>query len=93
MRKNRAVALRYGEQESAPRIVAKGVDILADQILRIARDQGIHVEYDPLLAQSLMGFDVGDFIPEELYEVVAQLLAFVYKLKLGEHDGHEKAAG
>jgi FlhB-like protein len=93
MEKKRAVALRYGEGERAPRIVAKGADRLAEVILRIARERGIPVEQDPLLAQSLMGFEVGDYIPEELYEVVAQVLAFVYKLKLGETDGHEKDTG
>jgi len=82
--KKRAVALRYREHESAPRIVAKGADRVAELIVQVARDYGIHIEYDPLLAQALMGFEVGDYIPEEVYEVVAEILAFVYKLKLGE---------
>ncbi len=84
MKKKRAVALRYRSSEAAPRIVAKGVDRIAEMILQIAREHGIHIENDPLLAQTLMGFEVGDYIPEEIYEVVAQILAFVYKLKLGE---------
>jgi len=84
MKKKRAVALRYRSSEAAPRIVAKGADRIAEMILQIAREHGIHIENDPLLAQTLMGFEVGDYIPEEIYEVVAQILAFVYKLKLGE---------
>ena len=91
--KKKAIALRYNEREPAPRIVAKGADRIAELIVKIAREQGIHVEQDPLLAQTLMGFEVGDCIPEEIYEVVAQILAFVYKLKTGEWHGEEKDAG
>jgi type III secretion system FlhB-like substrate exporter len=40
-----------------------------------------------------MGFEVGDLIPEELYSIVAEILAFVYQLKLGERDGDEKDTG
>ncbi len=83
MRKSRAVALKYRKNDTAPRIVAKGERNIAAQILRIARKNGIHIEQDAFLAESLMQFDVGEYISEELYEVIAQLLAFVYKLKVG----------
>ena len=78
--------MRYQSTETAPRIIAKGVDRIADLIVKIAREHGIHIENDPLLVQTLMGFEVGDYIPEEVYEVVAQILAFVYKLKLGDRE-------
>ncbi len=86
MRKKRAIALRYRSTDSAPRIIAKGADRIADLIVEIAREHGIHIENDPLLVQTLMGFEVGDYIPEEVYEVVAQILAFVYKLRLGDRE-------
>ena len=86
MRKKRAIALRYRSTESAPRIIAKGADRIADLIEEIAREHGIHIENDPLLVQTLMGFEVGDYIPEEVYEVVAQILSFVYKLRLGDRE-------
>ena len=86
MRKKRTIALRYRSTDSAPRIIAKGADRIADLIVEIAREHGIHIENDPLLVQTLMGFEVGDYIPEEVYEVVAQILAFVYKLRLGDRE-------
>ena len=94
MRKKRAIALRYRSTESAPRIIAKGADRIADLIEEIAREHGIHIENDPLLVQTLMGFEVGDYIPEEVYEVVAQILSFVYKLRLGDREyGDAKNSG
>jgi len=94
MRKKRAIALRYRSTDSAPRIIAKGMDRIADLIVEIAREHGIHIENDPLLVQTLMGFEVGDYIPEEVYEVVAQILSFVYKLRLGDRDyGDAKNTG
>ena len=65
MKKKRAVALRYRGADEAPRIVAKGADRVAEMILQLACAHGVHVESDPLLAQALMGYEVGDYIPEE----------------------------
>ena len=81
MRK-KAVALRYERSDTAPRITAKGSGRVADIILRIARENGIHIEDNRLLSEALIQFEVGDYIPEELYEIVAEILAFVYQLKL-----------
>lgn len=93
MDKKRAVALKYKKKETAPRIVAKGTNKVADLIIKIARENGIHVEENPILSETLMQFDVGDYIPEEVYDVVAQILAFVLKLRLGESNGDEKDKG
>ncbi|UCB44343.1 MAG: EscU/YscU/HrcU family type III secretion system export apparatus switch protein [Spirochaetota bacterium] len=78
----KAVALKYQEEDIAPRIVAKGVGRLAEVILRLARENNIHIEENRALSEALMYFEAGDYIPEELYEVVAEILAFVYKLHL-----------
>ena len=93
MKKKSAVALRYKKSDAAPRVIAKGSDLIAELIVEIAREHGVHIAHDPLLVQTLMGFEMGDYIPEEVYEVVAQLLAFVYKLKLGdgEHGNAENS--
>jgi flagellar biosynthesis protein len=94
MKKKSAVALTYQENDAAPRVIAKGTERIADLIVEIAREHGIHIDHDPLLVQTLMGFEVGDYIPEEVYEVVAQLLAFVYKLRLGDREhGNAKNTG
>jgi flagellar biosynthetic protein FlhB len=76
-----AVALRYDPQKAAPEVVAKGSDLLAKKIREIAADSGVPVIADPPLARSLhASVEVGHVIPEELYQAVAQLLAFVYRM-------------
>jgi len=80
--KKKAVALRYEKSDRAPKITAKGIGRVAEIILRIAKENDIHIEDNSLLSEALMQFEVGDYIPEELYEVVAEILAFVYQLEL-----------
>ncbi len=84
MKKN-AVALKYETGDSAPKIVAKGTNRLAELIIKIARENNIVIEENKLLSEVLMQFDAGDYVPEETYEVVAQILAFVFKLKIGKY--------
>jgi flagellar biosynthetic protein FlhB len=75
-----AVALKYDAKKAAPEVVAKGSDLLAKKIREIAADAGVPVVADPPLARSLHAtVEVGHIIPEELYQAVAQLLAFVYR--------------
>lgn len=77
-----AVALKYQPGEGAPKVVAKGVDHLASRIREIAIDNKIPQIEDVSLARTLYStVPVGDGIPEELYTVVAQVLAFVLLLK------------
>jgi flagellar biosynthetic protein FlhB len=76
-----SVALRYDGEHPAPIVVAKGQDLLAFKIRELARERGIAVVPDPPLARSLYAsVEVGRMIPEELYEAVAQLLAYVYRV-------------
>jgi flagellar biosynthesis protein FlhB len=75
-----AVALRYDAAKEAPEVLAKGADLVAKRIREIAREAGVPVISDPPLARSLHAtVEVGHLIPEELYQAVAQLLAFVYR--------------
>ncbi len=78
-----AVALKYEiGKMTAPQVVAKGVDLLALKIKEIARKHGVPIYEDPPLAQILYKkVEVGEYIPEELYQVVAKVLAYVYRLK------------
>lgn len=80
-----AVALCYVPEEmSAPVVVAKGIDYLALRIKTIAQEHGILIYEDPPLAQTLYwNVEVGEMIPVELYEAVARVLAFVYRLRPG----------
>jgi flagellar biosynthesis protein FlhB len=76
-----SVALRYDSEHPAPVVVAKGQDLLAFKIRELARERGVAVVLDPPLARSLYAsVEVGRMIPEELYEAVAQLLAYVYRV-------------
>lgn len=75
-----AVALRYDGSRAAPEVVAKGKDLLALKIRRIASEHGVPVVPDPPLARSLHeAVDVGGLIPEELFQAVAHVLAYVYR--------------
>jgi flagellar biosynthetic protein FlhB len=77
-----AVALRYERGESAPVCLAKGVDFMAIKIREKARAAGVTIVENPQLARALHGsVRVDQVIPRELYHAVAQVLAFVYKLK------------
>lgn len=77
----RAVALRYDtEQDPVPRIVASGDDLCADRILELATEHGVPLVEDPDLAALLAACDLGETIPEELFDVVAQVLVFLYEL-------------
>ena len=75
-----AIALRYdSSKEAAPRIMAKGVDFLALRIKEVAYENEVLVYENPPLARELYKLcDVGDMIPRELFEAVAEVLSFVY---------------
>ncbi len=77
-----AVALAYRSGEiPAPKIVAKGADLMAKRIRDLAEENGVPVVEEKPLAQALYKLDIGQVIPEELYQAVAQVLAFVFQLK------------
>ena len=78
-----AVAIRYApEKDAAPAVVAKGADLLAQRIKEVAREAGVQIVEDKELARALyFSCDVGKLIPPELYESVAEILAYIYRLK------------
>lgn len=79
--KRKAVALRYDpEEHEAPVVTAKGKGYLAERIIELARQSGVPVKEDPQLVEYLGLLDIGQEIPPELYQVVAEILAFVYRL-------------
>jgi flagellar biosynthetic protein FlhB len=76
-----AVALVYDGQKPAPEVIAKGQDLVAAQIRKVAAENGVPVVPDAPLARSLhASVEVGHQVPEELFAAVAQLLAFVYRV-------------
>ena len=85
----RAVALKYeAAKDHAPRMTAKGNGLMAERIVELARKEGIPLQEDPNLVGALMQLDFQDEIPAELYQAVAEILAFAYRLNrsLGQKD-------
>ncbi|MDY7225527.1 type III secretion system export apparatus subunit SctU [Hyalangium rubrum] len=79
-----AVALKYDrEKDAAPRVLAKGLDFKAEKIKELARSADVPLLRNVPLAHALLRVDVGQDIPEELYDAVAEVLNFVYGLKGG----------
>lgn len=77
--KNRtAIALEYNPNESdAPRVVATGKGLVADKIIEEAKKADVPVHQDSKLAGTLSKLEIGEMIPPELYEAVAEILVFV----------------
>ena len=77
-----AVALLYEKGMAAPKVLAKGQDIVAQRIKEIARESRIPIVENKPLARALYDtVEIGGFVPEELYQAVAEILAYVYRLK------------
>jgi len=79
-----AVALTYDAADGAPRVVAKGRGLLAEEIIERARTAGVFVHESPELLSLLMQVDMDDRIPPELYIAVAELLAWLYRIESAE---------
>lgn len=76
----RAVALAYGSEDGAPRVVAKGSGVSAEAIIALAREHAVYVHQSPELVKLLMQVDLDHQIPPELYQAVAELLAWLYAM-------------
>lgn len=72
-----AVALSYEPEDDAPRVIASGKGYLADRIVERAKEADIPLHKDGKLANTLSKLQIGDMIPPELYDVVAEVLVFV----------------
>ncbi|MEG1847472.1 MAG: EscU/YscU/HrcU family type III secretion system export apparatus switch protein [Lachnospiraceae bacterium] len=72
-----AIALSYKEGDEAPTVLATGRGALAERIIEKAKEASVPVHQDNKLANTLSKLEIGDMIPPELYEVVAEILVFV----------------
>lgn len=77
---DKAVAIKYREDLPAPFLVAKGRDALAKRIVALAEEHGIKIVERRELTDRLFLLEPGSFIPEECFEVVARLLAYVHSV-------------
>ena len=75
-----AVALSYAPNDEAPKVIASGRGYLADKIIARAKEANIPLHQDEKLADTLSRLELGDMIPPELYEVVAEILLFVDRM-------------
>ncbi|MEO5823954.1 MAG: EscU/YscU/HrcU family type III secretion system export apparatus switch protein [Vicinamibacteraceae bacterium] len=79
----RVAALRYDQSKGpAPKLVARGEGHVAERILALAREHGIPVHEDRELVDVLARLDLEEDIPGEVYQVVAEILAFLYRAHL-----------
>ena len=72
-----AIALSYDPAEEAPTVIASGKGLLAERIIERAPESKVPVHRDDSLAETLSRLEIGEMIPPELYEVVAEILVFV----------------
>lgn len=89
--RRQAVALAYQDHERAPRVVAKGYGDLAERIMAEAQRQGIYVHDAPELVALLMQLDLDAEIPANLYQVIAELLVWVFELSEAGLNKRERA--
>ena len=75
--------MAYGAGDAAPRVDAKGRGLVADEIIRRAREAGVFVHESREMVALLMGLDLDQRIPPELYMAVAELLAWIYRVEKG----------
>lgn len=76
-----AVALAYEPGEQAPKILATGKGYVAEKIIEAAKEENVPVHKDEKLAATLSKLEIGDYIPKELYGVVAEILVFVDRVE------------
>lgn len=86
-RRQTAVALAYGGEAGAPKVVAKGSGLVAEQIMQRARDAGVFVHESKELVSLLMQVDLDREIPPALYRAIAELLAWLYHIESARKTG------
>ncbi|HKM21886.1 MAG TPA: EscU/YscU/HrcU family type III secretion system export apparatus switch protein [Lachnospiraceae bacterium] len=76
-KRKQAIALQYDPGDEAPHVIATGVGHIAERIIEKAQEANVPIHQDSKLANTLSKLEIGDMIPPELYEVVAEILVFV----------------
>jgi flagellar biosynthesis protein len=79
-----AVALAYEHGDFSPKVVASGRGIVAEQIIHAAMEHEIYIHESTELVSLLMQVDLDDYVPEEMYRAIAEILAWVYELEQGQ---------
>lgn len=85
-----AVALSY-DNGSAPSVSAKGTGAVAERIEEIARENGVPIENNPMMAEALSQIDLDEEIPIELYQAVAVLIGYIMRTGMAQNPPEEQA--
>ena len=75
-----AIALSYDPVDDAPKVIASGTGVLAERIIEKAKEADVPIHRDDKLANTLSKLEIGDMIPPQLYEAVAEILVFVDRM-------------
>ncbi|HEX7066252.1 MAG TPA: EscU/YscU/HrcU family type III secretion system export apparatus switch protein [Bacillales bacterium] len=86
-KRKQAVALTYEQEKNdAPYISAKGEGEIAEKIIRLAKEHAIPIQEDQSLVSLLAQLNLNESIPPDLYQVVAEVFAFIYRLDQNQAD-------
>ncbi|MDP3539413.1 MAG: EscU/YscU/HrcU family type III secretion system export apparatus switch protein [Azonexus sp.] len=80
-----AIALAYRQTDAAPRVVARGKGLIAEEIISRAREHGVYVHESPELVALLTQVNIDEHIPPQLYMAIAELLAWLYRIEHGDN--------
>lgn len=84
-----AIALAYASGDYAPKVLVKGRGLIAEQIIARAKENDVFVHESKDLVALLMQVDLDDHIPPALYQAIAEILAWLYKLEEGKADAED----
>lgn len=84
-----AIALAYQSGDLAPKVVAKGRGLVAEQIIARAKEHGVFVHESKELVALLSQVELDDHIPPALYRAVAELLAWIHRLESAQQQGND----
>ena len=86
-KQKKAVALKYGEEDAVPKVTAKGKGWLAEKILEVAKEHDLPIRTDEDLVEILEQVDLNQEIPLEVYAVVAEIFAYIYRVNNEKKNG------
>jgi len=92
-KRKKAAALRYDrERDAAPRVTASGKGLVGENIIERAKENGVPIQEDPTLVELLAELNINETIPEQLYEAVAEVFAFVCHTdrRIGQNGGKQR---
>lgn len=88
-----AVAISYNEEKKSPFVSALGYESRAQAIIDMAKELGVYVHKDPVLLNELKALKEGEQVPEQLFQIIAEILAFSYLLQGKTPESYARADG